>query len=71
MLSKVELIAWKKTLEQREIERYWGAVKREARPNCDYTFAALRKNLPVFHEKNRDVFDAEDKPVGSPKRRKV
>lgn len=30
------------------IERYWGAVKREARLNCEYTLSALRVNLPVF-----------------------
>ena len=30
------------------IERYWGAAKRTARINCDYSFQALRKNLPSF-----------------------
>lgn len=30
------------------IERYWGAVKREARLNYEYTLSALRVNLPVF-----------------------
>ena len=30
------------------IERYWGAVKRIAREQCDYTFSGLRQNLPRF-----------------------
>ena len=30
------------------IERYWGAAKRIARVNCDYSFRALRENLPGF-----------------------
>ncbi|OAD79520.1 hypothetical protein PHYBLDRAFT_162583 [Phycomyces blakesleeanus NRRL 1555(-)] len=28
------------------IERYWGAAKRVARLNCDYSFKSLEKNLP-------------------------
>ena len=33
------------------IERYWGASKREARINCDYTFKALESNIPAFLDK--------------------
>ena len=30
------------------IERYWGAAKRIARVNCDYSFKNLKANLPMF-----------------------
>jgi hypothetical protein len=30
------------------IERYWGAAKREARQNCDYSFKSLDKNIHNF-----------------------
>ena len=29
------------------IERYWGAAKRHARENCQYTLASLRANVPL------------------------
>ncbi|OAD73769.1 hypothetical protein PHYBLDRAFT_168203 [Phycomyces blakesleeanus NRRL 1555(-)] len=30
------------------IERYWGAAKREARLQCDYTYKSLDKNIHTF-----------------------
>ncbi|OAD72392.1 hypothetical protein PHYBLDRAFT_169524 [Phycomyces blakesleeanus NRRL 1555(-)] len=41
------------------IERYWGAAKRVARLNCDYSFKSLEKNLPSF-------LDSASPVAGSP-----
>lgn len=30
------------------IERYWGAAKKEARRECDYSFKSLDKNINAF-----------------------
>jgi len=32
--------------ETNYIERYWGAAKRMARDQCDYSFKSLEKNVP-------------------------